>query len=71
MGGALIAFDQPYISNPNLLDPLKHDRNLASCDLVTFHSTDAVDYVNYQSFERSPKRTKRTGSRTIIEERLR
>jgi N-ethylmaleimide reductase len=47
-----IAFGKPYISNPDLVDRLRHDWPLAASDRATYYGGTDVGYTDYPAFAR-------------------
>ncbi|MGE0151457.1 MAG: alkene reductase [Reyranellaceae bacterium] len=47
-----ISFGRPYLSNPDLVDRLAHDRPLTPDDMSTWYTQDARGYLDYAAWER-------------------
>src|SRR5690554_4337300 len=51
--GDLVAFGRPFISNPDLVERLRHNRPLAEADPATFYGGGEAGYTDYPAWEES------------------
>jgi N-ethylmaleimide reductase len=47
----LVAFGRPFIANPDLVERLRHDAELAIPNRATFYGGDAEGYTDYRALE--------------------